>query len=124
MWADYYRSGTDPTPIGPQESTSIFSSITSKITYSGNSNLIRVGGYKIFTVNFYEEETPVDFINGEWTVLIDSESVSDQVEISYPAENKIKVKLSKDDSLIGKMLSVIYTSGDIVSSSGAKIIAL
>ena len=114
----FYEQAIDSDP------TSLLTSTTSKITYSGNIGQIKVGGSKTFTVTFYDgDEAPVDYQPGEWSIIIDGEE-SDLATISYPAENKAKVKLKQDDSLIGKILTVTHTSGEITASADVEIIAL
>ena len=124
IWADYFQSNIKPESINV-ETTSLLSSITSKITYSGTSNQVKLGGSKTFTVTFLEEDTPVEHDYGTWSVLMDGDiDVTDQLSPSYPAENKLRIKIPRDNDLIGKILSIVHTSEDIVSSTDVEIKAL
>lgn len=123
MYADYFKSAVTPEE-GIQEDTSLFSSITSKITTSGNSTQIRVGGQKTFTATFYEDDNPVEHAAGEWSFSIDGEDISNLLTISYPADNKVRIKFIGDDNYIGKIITVTYTSEDITSSMDIGIVAL
>lgn len=122
--ADWKKSNVPPEDIVHSDATTIFSSITSRITYSGNSNQIRIGGSKIFTISFYnDDEELIDHDCGNWSFAINGDDVTDQITYSYSAPNKIKVKISNDDSLIGKILTIINVSGEIVSTVNVEIIA-
>ena len=125
MWADYWVSSISPQ--AEDDSSPLFSSITSKITTSGNSTQIRVGGSKTFTVSFTQDDEPVtDHEPGTWSFTIDGEDATEIItSVTYPADNKVKIKIKDSDDLIGKILSVTNTSsGDIVSSFDVEIIAL
>lgn len=129
MWADFYKSNIEPTPIVPDvsddDSTSI-SNFASTITCSGK-NQIKVGGStKTLTVSFTDNQgDPIEFQPGEWSFNLDDEPIPlDLITITDVAENKIKVKFHGGDEFIGKMLEAIYTSGDVVSSLRLEIIAL
>ena len=125
-WADWNQSVITPEEGIPQQDTaSLFSSITSKITPSGNTNQIRVGGSKTFTVSFFEEDQVIEYDPGTWSFTIDGENAEELLSLSYPAENKVRVKFNGDDSYIGKILTVQNVSGeDIISSCDVEIIAL
>ena len=125
-WADWNQSTITPEEGIPQDSP-LFSSITSKITTSGNSTQIRVGGSKTFTVSFTQDDEPVtDHEPGTWSFTIDGEDATEIItSVTYPADNKVKIKIKDSDDLIGKILSVTNTSsGDIISSFDVEIIAL
>lgn len=124
MWADYFQSSVVPDDGVPSDSTTtLFSSITSRITAPGNPQ-IKVGSYKTFTLTFYEDDSPVDHEVGEWSFTIDGIDASDLLTLSYPAPNKVKVKFNGGDEYIGKILHVINTSEEIVSAFDVEIIAL
>lgn len=123
MWANYYDSSIEPVLIDNSEST-IFSSIVSEITASGNSNQIRIGGSKTFTISFYEGDELIEHDFGSWSFNIDGEDATDILSISFPAENKVRIKFKGDDSYIGKILSITNTSEEIVSTKDVEIIAL
>lgn len=123
MWANFFDSKIEPVP--QQDTAPLFSSITSKITPSGNTNQIRVGGSKTFTVSFFEEDQAIEHDPGTWSFTIDGQNAEELLSLSYPAENKVRVKFNGDDSYIGKILTVQNVSGeDIISSCDVEIIAL
>ena len=129
MWADFYKSNIEPTPIVPDilddDSTPI-SNFVSTVTCSGR-NEIKVGGSaKTLTVSFKDGQgDPIEFQPGEWSFTLDDEPIPlDLITITDVAENKIKVKFHGGDEFIGKILEAIYTSGDVVSSLRLEIIAL
>lgn len=122
MWADYFQSAVAPEEVNP---TTDIPSITSQIAYSGTTNKIKIGGAKTFTLSFYEDDLPVEHEAGEWTFFIDDENITDQLDITYPSPEKVRIKLPNDDDLIGKILSVVNTTPDgIVSSVDVELIAL
>ena len=117
-WADWNQSVITPEEgIPRQDAAPLFSSITSKITPSGNTNQIRVGGSKTFTVSFFEEDQAVEHDQGTWSFTIDGENAEELLSLSYPAENKVRVKFNGDDSYIGKILSINNTTSDEITSS-------
>lgn len=62
---------------------------------------------------------------GEWEFTIDGEEIVDQLVITYPEPYKAKIKVMKDDDLIGKILSIVNkTSDGVVSSMDVALIAL
>ena len=54
MWADYFQSSVAPQSDIPDSSLII--TTTSKITTSGNSTQLKIGGSKTFTVSYYEDD--------------------------------------------------------------------
>ena len=121
-WADYFQSAVAPEEVDP---TANIPSITSKIDYSGTTNKIKIGGAKTFTLSFYEDDMPVEHEAGEWAFFIDDENITDQLVVTYPSPEKVRIKLPNDDDLIGKILSVVNTTPDgIVSSVDVELIAL
>lgn len=124
MWADYFTTSVEPESTDIEDE-GLFTSITSKITASGTPDQVKVGGSKTFTLSFYEEDEAVEHDPGEWSFLLDGEEIADQLVITYPAPNKARVKLSKDDDLIGKILSIVNTTSDgIVSKADVEVIPL
>lgn len=124
MWANYYSSNVEPTPVAEDEP--LPSSITSKITCSGKPQFKIGGSAKTFTVTYYDyddQEIP-DYVIGNWTFTIDGETVPNNLLTLTAENNKIKVKFLGDDSYIGKIFTVINTSGDVISSLNIEIIAL
>lgn len=120
MWADYYKNVVSPTekedPILP---------IHSSISYSGLSPEIKSGGgYKKFTVNFFNGDKPIDLVSGEWMFTINGADATDLINV-ISDENYVKVKFVGGDAYINSILTITYTSNDNVSSSiEAGIIAL
>lgn len=124
-WADWKQSEVEPTPAIPTDDTPP-SSITSKITCSGKPQFKIGGSAKTFTVTYYDyddQEIP-DYPIGNWTFTIDGETVPNNLLTLTAENNKIKVKFLGDDSYIGKIFTVINTSGDVISSLNIEIIAL
>ena len=126
MWANYWNTNIAPTPIIPDEE---YSSITAKITCSGKQQ-IKVGGSpKTFTVSYYDErgELLPDFEPGRWWVMIDGETIGEDLfEITNDPDNiyKVKIKFLGDDDYIGKTLTVRNRNNDIVADIEVAIIAL
>lgn len=121
--ADWKSSAVNPDEA-VVDNTALFASITSKITYSGTSSQIKVGGSKTFTLTFYDDDIPVEHDCGEWSFIMNGVDITDKLTLSYPAANKVKVRVPSDDSLIGKILSITNTYDDIVSSIDVEVIAL
>ena len=123
-WADWNSSLIVPEE-GIQDVASLLPSIISKITASGNSKQIRIGGQKTFTLSFYEDDEAVEHDPGEWSFFIEDKDISDILSISYPAENKVKIKFNGDDNYIGKIITINNTTSDeIIASIDVEIIAL
>ena len=120
-WADYFQSAAEPQDAF-EPSTTLFSSITSEITVPGNHQ-IKTGSYKTFTVTYYEDDVPIEHDVGEWSVLLDGVDATDLVTIT-PGGNKARIKFNGGDDYIGKILRVINTSGEIVSTLDVEVIAL
>lgn len=122
--ADWEQSKLEPEEAVPTEEITT-PSAESRISYSGTTNKIKIGGAKTFTLSFYEDDLPVEHETGEWTFFIDDENITDQLDITYPSPEKVRIKLPNDDDLIGKILSVVNTTPDgIVSSVDVELIAL
>lgn len=120
-WANYWDSAVEPISQNTEQSSSTL--VTSKITISGTSNQVKVGGSKTFTVYFFEDNQVVEHDPGTWSFYIGEENAEELLSISYPAPNKVRIKIKNDDDLIGKILSVKNTSDDVVSSFDVGIIA-
>ena len=115
LWANYYAGGG----IGPEEDTPVEDNIYSKITYVGNP-VIKIGGsYKKFTVNFYDENGPVDFKIGQWSFDIDGTDASSlvQTDTTDVEQNQIRVKFTGSEKYMGKTLKVSYSSATGIESS-------
>lgn len=126
MWANYFNSNVEPTPAIQDDDTSVFSSVTSKITCSGRPQIKIGGSAKTFTVRYYDynDEEILDHVTGSWEFFIDGESLPNNLmNLSYQ-DNKVKVKFLGDDSYIGKILTIKNTSEDAVSELQIEIIAL
>lgn len=122
MWADYYSSNIEPTPVQQDEPDS--PSLTSSITCSGKQQIKIGGSAKTLTVLFYDNGEPTDYQSGEWVFAIDDANASDLLTITTVADGKIKVKFNGDDSYINKILKVTFTSGEISSSLDLEILPL
>ena len=120
--ADWKQSAVTPENI-IQEDDSLLVSVTAKITTSGNSNQLKVGGSKTFTVTFYEDDQAVDYTYGSWAFYFDDEDASDLFTLSYPAPSKVKAKFTGGDTYIGKVFTVKHVSGDVSASFNVEIIA-
>lgn len=126
MWANYFNSNVEPTPVIQDDETTIFSSTISKITCSGRPQLKIGGSAKTFTVRYYDynDEEISDHVIGSWEFFIDGESVPvNLMNLSYQ-DNKVKVKFLGDDSYIGKILTIKNISEDVTSELQIEIIAL
>ena len=124
MWANYFNSNIEPTPVDIDDT--LPSSITSVITCSGKPQFKIGGSAKTFTVTYYDEngQKMSDYTVGKWTFKIDDTSIPSELLVLTEMDNTIKVKFLGDDSYIGKIFTVINTSGDVVSSLNIEIIAL
>ena len=114
MYADYYVGNTEPTDFVETEE------IRAEITYSGKPT-IRVGsGYKKLAINFYQGESEVPLMDGQWQYFIGDKDVSDLIAYSTTdiAENEVKIKFnSKDTNYGGKTLTIKYiVNADIQAS--------
>ena len=130
IWCNYFSTKLDksetPDLVAPVSTT------YSEITYSGAKPQLKVGGsYKKFTVTFFNSDGPIAHKNGLWTYRIDDEDVSSQLDIvTYGNDdkldvNQIKLKIPKDDSYIGKILTISYLTPENVNSSvDIEIVAL
>lgn len=126
MWANYFNSNVEPTPVIQDDETTIFSSTISKITCSGRPQLKIGGSAKTFTVRYYDynDEEISDHVIGSWEFFIDGESAPNNLmNLSYQ-DNKVKVKFLGDDSYIGKILTIKNISEDVTSELQIEIIAL
>lgn len=111
IYADYYSSAV--TPVEPEISVSF---IRGEITYSALPQLKVGGGYKKFTVTFYEGDEIIDFLPGSWSFEINGEDKSDIVSITEN-ENLLKVKFNGDDSYIGSVMTIKYTTDNGIETS-------
>lgn len=129
MWCNYYSTEGVPSFVPEQDDRP---QIHSVIKYSGIKPQIKSGGsYKKFTVSFFDGETEIEPIEGAWSYSIDGGDVADKLLVitsdddSSLAANQIKLKLRKDDTLIGKILTVSHVAdGDISSSVDVEIVGL
>lgn len=121
--ADWKQSAVAPENI-VQDDDSLLISVTSKITTTGNSNQLKIGGSKTFTVTFYEDDQIVDHRDGNWLFLFGDVDASNLFTLSYPAPNRVKAKFTGDDTYIGRILTVKYVCEDVTASLDVEIIAL
>ena len=124
MWANYFKSNIEPTAVDIDDVP--HSSITSIITCSGKPQFKIGGSAKTFTVTYNDEngQKMSDYTVGKWTFKIDDTSIPSELLVLTEMDNTIKVKFLGDDSYIGKIFTIINTSGDVVSSLNIEIIAL
>ena len=114
MYADYFVGNTEPTSFVETDE------IRAEITYTGKPT-IRVGsGYKKLAVNFYQGESEIPLIDGQWQYFIGDEDVSSLIAYSTVdlEENEVKVKFnSKDTNYGGSTLTIKYVvNADIQAS--------
>ena len=116
IWCDYFKDGVQPT--NPDEPTP--PEIHSVITYKGKQdNQIKVGGSgRKFVVTFYDsDEQVVDFQNGSWSIWMDGEDKTDMFVLSPTSEeNQVSIKPMDDDSLIGNIITIKYSSESGIDS--------
>ena len=115
MWADYYSvDGTTPSDDTPPEEN-----IHSVISFVGKSTLKAGGGYKKFTVTFYDGEMPIDFKLGQWAFFINGVDASSLLETDTTDVdvNQIKVRFIGSEEYVGKTLQVSYSSTTGIVSS-------
>ena len=121
MWADYFGSVIKPEPVSHDVPTTLSSSVTC----SGKPQFKVGGSAKTFTVTFYNAEgEQVAYQSGTWSYKIDDVDVSTLLTVTDVSDGKIKVKFDGDDSYIGKILTITFTSGEVVSSLDVEILAL
>lgn len=125
MWADYYQSSIEPTPISTSTEEEYYSSITSTITCSGKPQYKIGGSAKTFTTTYIDSNgEPMDISPDGWSFYIDDESVANSLLTLTINDNKVKVKFLGDDSYIGKILTVKSTYNSIEASLDVELIAL
>lgn len=114
--ADYWVGNTPPNK-SDEKSTDM---IHAEITYAGKPT-IRVGsGYKKLSLNFYQNESEIPMMDGQWQYFVGDEDVSSLIVYSSAEieKNEIKIKFnSKDTSYGGKTLTIKYVvNADIQAS--------
>ena len=125
MWANYYIDNIAPTPVPIDDESTTPSSITSVVTCSGKKQMRIGGSVKTFTATYYDEDGEVVDMSPEgWSFLIDGETAPNILFDFTTDGNKIKLKFAGDETYIGKILTIISTSGDITSSLDVEIMAL
>lgn len=132
IWCDYFTGNSDLVPENTPEPPIIPDTEYAKVTFAGKKAQLKVGGsYKKFTVLFYRNDEQTDFKTGSWSYLIDGKDAgSDLIVLTKDdddtiKENEVKVKIPKDDSYIGKLLTVRYVSDDGISAEvETEIVAL
>ena len=123
MWANYFNSSVEPTPI-PDDTQP--SGNYSRITCSGKP-IFKIGGSaKTFTVTFYNHENQeiTDHDVGSWAWYIDDSPLPNTLVDYIINGNSIKIKFLGDDTYIGKVLTIINTSDILTSSIDVEITAL
>ena len=135
MWANYWASNVEPTPILPDipeesEDSDDHSSpiITSLITVTGKPQIKIGGSAKTFTIIFKDDtgEILTDHDPGSWFFYFGEELLPNNLFdlILLNDGVKIKVKFLGDDSYIGKILTVKNVSGDVTASLDVEILPL
>jgi hypothetical protein len=109
FWADYFTGSEIP-----QDQT-ISHFIHGEILFSGSKPEIKLNGsYKKLTVNFFEDEKPIEHIGGEWKFYINDEPIKLDILTSLDSNdvevNQVKIKLRGKDDLLGEVLKVVYAS--------------
>lgn len=124
MYADYYVN--DITPVDDEKSTTLTANITAL-----NNHLKLGGSYKLLTVKFFDEELDVtsqvmeEITLESWKCFIGDEEYTDNELITWLVQsenNKIKIKIGKDLSLLSKILNVKCIVGDIVGKIELELI--
>lgn len=127
MWANYFNSNIDPTPID-QDTPLPSSSITSSITVTGKPQFRIGGSAKTFTITFKNEEGEIlpDHDPGMWSFYVGDELLPNNLfDLTLLDDGvKIKVKFLGDDSYIGKILTVKNTSEGITAFLDIEILPL
>lgn len=124
MWADYNSSTVTPSDYLNTSPTT--SGIFAVITYAGQNAQLKIGGnYKKFSVSFYNgsQDNPVSYISGTWSFTINGMDASALVNVLTSATstelnaNQIKLKFLKDDSYIGKVIKISFTTTTGITTS-------
>lgn len=120
MWADYYVDGITP------EDQPDYSDITCELSVVGNKRIKIDGGYKRLSVTFYKNGEPTEFRDGNWNYYVDGTDVSLFIEeVSDGLEkNERSIKFIGTDAYIGKILTVVFTSGTVSDSIELSITGL
>ena len=115
LWADYFKSGVEPTPEAPKD----YDHIT--ITHTGKAHVMKIGGNsKIFTATFFDGEKEIEYKSGEWLFTVDENDATSLINIIQNPnlqDNQIEISLAADDSYIGQDLVVSYKSNQGVIGS-------
>ena len=110
IWCNYFDDSIEPTkPDQPVSSQKCI------VSYSGVKPEIKIGGsYKKLTADFYNNDAPIDFQQGEWKFIIDNSDAAELLEIKTDSTdlnpNQIKIKFKGDDTYISKILTIKYIS--------------
>ena len=127
MWANYFNSNINPTPID-QDTPLPSSSITSTITVTGKPQFRIGGSAKTFTITFKNEEgEPIpDHDPGAWSFYIGNQLLPNNLfDLTLLDDGaRIKVKFLGDDSYIGKILTIKNISEEITASLDIEILPL
>lgn len=115
MWASYYSDGV--TADNPQDDPDPL--VYSSITFSGaKTPQMKIGGNaKTFTVAFYREGVEINHKLGNWSYEINGTDASDLIQETVVSENQVKIKFIGDESHIGEILTVSFTSESGIKSS-------
>lgn len=122
MWADFYSSEIPPEDL-PNIKPNI--AIHGEFSWNAQSQLKVGGAYKKYTLTFYDKDEAIEFISdGNWSFTIDDIDANDLVSTIID-NNIIKVKFIGDNSYIGKILNISYTTPTgIIATVESEIVGL
>lgn len=113
MWADYYKSSIPPIDSSEKPIKTIYG----KFTYSGQSQLCVDGGYKTYTLNFYDDDELIEFKNGDYAFVIGESPIDEGLIKTIIKDNTIKVKFLGDLKWINSIITMTHTTEDGVKTS-------
>lgn len=117
MWANYYDAYIEPKEVDNELYKSSNRLTCEIVCDSDNSQLKVGGGYRNYTVNFYNGGLSISPIDGVWNFYyLDEdgfeEDVSEYIEIDTPDMlefNKVRFKFLGDDDFIGTTIYARFT---------------
>lgn len=118
MWADYFATSVTPDETPDPTDTTI---PEISCTLASDENTIRLGGsYQKITLSYFENGVEIDdysSLSPVWSCYIDGEDATNSSDIVWSSNitaNTTKVKVKQNYALIGKILTVKCTIGEIV----------
>lgn len=122
MWADWFSSNIEPTPIIPDDDVP---QVTSVVSCSGKPQIKIGGSAKTLTVTFQDEDgAETGYVPGSWSFTIDGEDASSLLAINQVEDGKVKITFVGDDTYINKILTATFGDGDAQSSLALEILPL